>query len=137
MKILFDLDVLVDVVSRWTQFPESLALFEQIVGSAKHEGAFPGCGYTTLYYVLCKALTIEEALAAVSLLRERLEMLPFDERTAQVAHGLKMKDLVDACVAATAVQKTCQVIATRNVADYARSPIPAKSPADLLRIVRA
>lgn len=132
MRILFDLNVLIDVTCRWQDFPSSLGLYNHVVASPKHEGAFAACGYTTLYYVLNQLLSEARTRAVLVQFRQRLTLLPFTERIAAAAHLLQMTDLEDACIAATAFEGRCEVIATRNVSDFRASPIPAKHPADIL-----
>ena len=132
MNILFDLNVLIDVACRWQDFPSSLELYNHVVASPQHEGAFAACGYTTLYYVLNQLLSEARTRAVLAQFRQRLTLLPFTERIAAAAHLLQMTDLEDACIAATALEGRCEVIATRNVDDFRVSPILAKHPADIL-----
>ena len=72
MRILFDLNVLLDVACRWERFPESLELFNRVVRSAEHEGGFPACGFTTLYYVLCQEIPEASARAFLKRFQETL-----------------------------------------------------------------
>ncbi len=132
MRILFDLNVLIDVACRWEQFPASLRLYDQVVMRADDEGAFAACGYTTLYYVINQLLSEARTRAVLTQFRERLVLLPFSDRTAAAAHRLQMSDLEDACVAATAYDGGCDLIATRNTEDFVASPIRARTPTEIL-----
>jgi hypothetical protein len=135
VKILFDLNVLIDVACRWQQFPASLTLYNRVIASAQDEGAFAACGYTTLYYVLNQMLSEQRTRAVLTHFRQRLTLLPFHPRTVTAAHLLQMTDLEDACIAATAFEGRCDVIATRNVSDFHASPIPAQTPDILLTLL--
>jgi hypothetical protein len=132
VRILFDLNVLIDVACRWQTFPASLTLYNRVVASPTHEGAFAACGYTTLYYVLNQMLSEDRSRAVLAHFRRHLTLLPLTERLAAAAHLLQMSDLEDACIAATAYEGRCDLIATRNVADFTTSPIPAKTPDEIL-----
>lgn len=132
MKILLDLNVLIDVACRWEDFPASYELYKAIVSSADHEGCFPACGYTTLYYVINQIVSEPRTREVLDEFRKRLTLLPFTEKTVSAAHLLQMSDLEDACVAATALGGRCNLIATRDTADYAASPIPAMTPDEIL-----
>ena len=132
MKILFDLNVLIDVTCRWQDFPQSLDLYNRIVTSPNDAGAFAACGYTTLYYVINQLLSDARTRAVLVRFQRQLTMLPFTPRVAEAAHLLQMSDLEDACIAATAYEGRCDVIATRNVADFTTSPIPARTPEVIL-----
>jgi hypothetical protein len=48
-----------------------------------------------------------------------------------------MRDFEDALQAVAAESVGAQAVITRNAADYRRSPVPAVSPAEFLRRVRA
>lgn len=135
MKLLFDLNILIDVACRWQTFPTSLTLYNRVVTSPMHEGTFAACGYTTLYYVLTQILTGDRTRAVLANFRRRLTLLPFTDRMAAAAHLLQMVDLEDACIAATAYEGRCDVIATRNVQDFTASPIPAKTPTEILTML--
>lgn len=132
MRILLDLGVLIDVACRWQDFPASLTLYNRIHASPYHEGAFAACGYTTLYEVVNQLIGAGRARAVASHYRETLTLLPFTASTAQVAHLLQMPDLEEACIAATAFEGRCDVIATRHPDTFATSPIPAKNPETLV-----
>lgn len=136
MKILFDLNVLVDVAARWQRYPESLSLYETVLASTEHQGAFAGCGYMTLYYILERVIEKSQARATVAHLSTTLELIPFTPTMAAQAHRLQMTDLEDACIAASALESGCDVIATRNLDDFYSSPIPARMPASILKLIR-
>lgn len=132
MRILFDLNVLIDVACRWEQFPASLRLYDQVVMQTDHEGAFAAYGYTTLCYVINQLLSETRTRGVLTRFRERLVLLPFSEGTAAAAHRLQMSDLEDACVAATAYEGGCDIIATRNADDFVASPVRARTPTEIL-----
>ncbi|MEE8587513.1 MAG: PIN domain-containing protein, partial [Acidobacteriota bacterium] len=121
MRILFDLNVLLDASIRWRKFPGSLQLYNRVLADAALEGAFPGCGYTTLYYILKQELSDLDARAVVSNFATRLKLLPFTPRIADHAQRLEMPDLEGACVAATALHGHCSWIATRDPAGFRNS----------------
>jgi hypothetical protein len=63
VRVLFDLNVLIDVACRWQSFPDSLTLYQHITASPTDQGALPACGYTTLYYVMNQILNLPMAKA--------------------------------------------------------------------------
>ena len=135
MKILFDLNVLLDVAYRPQRYPHSVQLYHRLVAMRQHQhqGTFPACGYTTLYYQLRRNLpSAHDARDTFLEWHQHLALLPFTDRMALAAHRLSMPDFEDACVAITALEGQCAVIVTRNLPDFQASPIPALTPADLL-----
>jgi hypothetical protein len=133
--ILFDLNIMVDVALRWQTFPVSLTLYTQVLRRPLHTGALAACGYTTLYYLLRQQLSAEDARALLDYFRRQCPLLPFTDRMAHAAHRLAMRDFEDACVAITAYEGQCDLIATRNVRDFQGAPIPAKRPEDILPLL--
>ena len=61
---------------------------------------------------------------------------PTDTEALRYAAGLPLKDFEDAMQVAAARSCGAEVIATRNVRDYAKSPIPARTPTRLLAELR-
>ncbi len=133
MKILLDLNVLIDAACRWQRYPESLALYEFLAQGATAKGLIPGCGYTTLYYVLTKQIGENMARRFVARFSDTLEVARFDAECAAQALKLQFDDLEDACIAATALASGCDFLATRDSAGFAASPIPPRSPEQLLK----
>ena len=74
MKILFDLNVLLDVAYRPQRYPHSVQLYHRLVATRQHQGTFPACGYTTLYYQLRRNLPSARD-ARETLLAQSVELL--------------------------------------------------------------
>jgi len=49
------------------------------------------------------------------------------------AMSFTMSDFEDAIIAATALRETAEYIITRDIKDFAQSPVPAITPGDFLR----
>ena len=136
MRVLFDLNVLIDVACRWQSFPDSLTLYQHITASLTDHGAFAGCGYTTLYYVMNQIISEARTRAVLAHFCTQLTLIPFTLDVATTAQRLQMADLEDACIAASTFVGGCDVIATRNVHDFPASPIAAKTPTELLALLQ-
>lgn len=80
-------------------------------------------------------LSEQRTRAVLKRFQQRLTLLPCTARIVEAAHLLQMSDLEDACIAATAYDGRCDVIATRNSADFTASPIPARTPGDILSVL--
>jgi hypothetical protein len=135
VRVLFDLNVLIDVACRWQRFPDSLTLYQHITTSPTDQGAFAGCGYTTLYYVMNQIISEARTRAVLVHFCTQLTLIPFTLDVATTAQRLQMADLEDACIAASAFAGGCDVIASRNVGDFTASPIAAKTPTELLALL--
>jgi hypothetical protein len=123
VKVRFDLNVLIDVACRWRQFPDSLTLYRQVLASPLAQGALPGCGYTTLYYVIRQSLHAERTRAVLAQFSAELAVLPMTAEVIATAPRLQLANLEDACVVASDFTAGYNVIASHNVADFHASPI--------------
>ena len=135
MRILFDLNVLLDVAIRWEKYPDSLRLYEEVGSTTRLEGVWPACGFTTLYYILKRELGDRKAKEFIALFSKDLDLAPFDEKVAIRALRLNFSDLEDACISASALSAACDYVATRNEADFIASPVPPKHPKELLAML--
>ena len=131
MKVLLDLNVLLDVLQRREPHYAASAAVLSRIASGEIEGAVPGHAMTTLYYLLFKFAGRERAIEAVDWLLGELEIVPEDRELFLRARGLDMPDFEDAVVAAAAAELGCSRIVTRNLADFEGAPVSAVSPREL------
>lgn len=132
MTILVDLNVILDVVQRREpHYTDSAVLLSKVIEGSV-DGAVPGHAITTVYYLVRRYAKKERAETTVDWLLNHLEVVPAGESDFRTARQLEMDDFEDAVVAALADRASCDVIATRNVEDFGDSPIPAKSPEEIL-----
>lgn len=127
MRILIDCDVLLDVaLHREPHFAHSAALLDW---SERHPGKACLAWHTVanLFY-----MTDGETTAFIQELIRFAEVPPTGTDAGAYALSLGFKDFEDALQVAAADQFQAQVIATRNLKHYKKSPIQALSPADLL-----
>lgn len=92
----------------------------------------PSHGITTLYYLVRKHATKSEAESALDRILSHFSIGNLDSAEWRRARDLAMPDFEDAVVAVTAESTGSAYVVTRNLDDFANSPIPAISPEDLL-----
>jgi len=133
MRFMLDLNVLLDVVQRREPFyAASAAVLSQAV-EGPSVACLPGHALTTLYYVVAKHAGQEEAGILVDWVLAHLEIVPQDRAQFIRARSLRFDDFEDAALASAAEAAGCELIVTRNVADFALSPVAAITPEELLR----
>lgn len=131
MKVLLDLNVLLDVIQeREPHYAVSAELLSRVAWG-ELEGAVPGHALTTIYYVVSKYGGEEVAGRAVDWLLGELEIVAEERALFLRARSLAMKDFEDAVVASAAEHARCDYVVTRNVEDFGGSPIPAITPREL------
>jgi hypothetical protein len=86
-----------------------------------------------VFYVARKAVGIPKARAAVQKCLGGFSILPIDKQSLVDAQAMPWNDFEDNIVIAAAMTASVDAIVTRNVADFAHSPIPVWEPAELLK----
>jgi len=132
MKVLFDLNILLDVMQEREAFytASATALSKSIDGEC--EGLIPGHAITTLHYLLARYTNKQQADEGVDFLLENFVVVNAEIATFRNARQLVMKDFEDAVVASIAAKAGCELVVTRNVVDFKRSPVPALLPEEFL-----
>ena len=133
MRVLLDNNVILDAMLQrvpWRQDADDIlkaaALGQVACAVTTHSLA-------TSFYVGRKTLGAAAARAAVRRNLTAFDILPIDRKTLVDADALTGSDFEDNILIAPAAIASLDVIVTRNVADFAHSPIPAMEPADVLK----
>lgn len=127
MRILIDANVLVDVaLSREPFVTESAAVLRW--AAAGGEASVALHSLTTCAYLLKSA-----GRDFLNMLLRIVEVAPITTSDARRALALPMSDTEDAFQAAAALAWQADIIVTRNVWDYRRSPVNALSPTAFLK----
>ena len=114
-----------------TTSSEEVSLFtEQRTG--EYEAVLPAHAITTLHYILKKWSNAHLANQTIDGLLTDFIIPIYDKATFQRARQLQMKDFEDAVVASIAEASGSDYIITRNVPDFAGSPVPAMTPTEFL-----
>ena len=95
-------------------------------------GVCPAHGLTTLYYLVRKYASKPDAEAAMDQVMRHFQIGNLDAAGWSAARQLPLADFEDAVVATVARTAGSDFLITRNVGDFARSPVPAVTPADFL-----
>ena len=135
MKVLVDLNVLLDVVLGRSEFvKESAQSLGRIVSSRSCCGYVAQHAVTTLFYIVRKQCGIENARKAVRKVLKVLTVLSATQKTLIDASAPKYADYEDAVSFLSAAAAGCDAIITRNPRDYLASPVRAMTPAEFLAL---
>jgi hypothetical protein len=128
MRILIDMDVLLDVaLAREPHLAASLAVLEWAEKGG--EAAVAWHSLANCSYLLKGGRNFLKNLL------ELVDVAPVGSPDAKTALGLPMADLEGAFQAASALAWNADLIVTRNLPDYRKSPVPAISPAGFMKRV--
>lgn len=103
-----------------------------LVAAGTVNGVFPAHGLTTLYYLVRKHASKSDAEEAMDRVLRHFKIGNLDASGWDEARRLPFADFEDAAVAVVAKASGSTFIVTRNVDDFAGSPVPAITLADFL-----
>ena len=128
MRILLDSNVVIDFFEgREPFFEESARVIEQVEQGVV-TGQLCATTLTTIAYLAGKTLGKKQAVEQVRQLLTLFEVAPVNRATLDAALAGNMADFEDAVLAEAAHQAGAQAIITRNLKDFARSPVRAYTP---------
>jgi predicted nucleic acid-binding protein len=133
VKVMFDTNVILDVwmarEPHWKEAAELVGHIEQ----GKATGYLCPTTITTLHYLGKRVLGEKQARALVSILLDLFEVGHLTPLVFRDALNSRITDFEDAVIEAVSVASKVDVIATRNLKDFRRSRITARSPIQILK----
>jgi predicted nucleic acid-binding protein len=132
MRVLIDTDVVLDVgLKRQQWFEASKGVLDR--AEARSVQGFVAWHTMSNVYYLTRQVNADTADGFLRHLLSVVEVAPVGHADMEYALELEMSDLEDAMQAAAAVACRAARIVTRNARHYVRSPVPAVTPAALLK----
>ena len=136
MRVLLDTNVVLDVLlDRKAFVAESLAIVDLVERGAV-TGLLCATTITTLAYLAGKTVGKQQATVQIRQLLSLFEIAPVTRAVLDGALASKAADFEDAVLAEAAMQAGAQAIITRNLRDFAHSPVRAHTPAQWLAMHR-
>ena len=134
-KILIDTDVVLNVLLREEPFFESSSHVFARLERGDVQGFLTATTMTNIYYIAQKRVGNEVARMCIRKLLETpgLKFLSVDEQVLRDANDSEMTDFEDAVQAAVAKIAGIDLIVTRNIRDFRRSPVLASRPEEFLK----
>ena len=135
MKWMLDLNVVLDVLQQREPFYGASARVLSKIVKGEASGLLPAHALTTIHYIVRRYARLQDADDAIDWLLSNLGVVPQDKAVFLRARSLPLSDFEDAALASAASRAGCDHIVTRNVADFADSPVPAVTPEELVLIL--
>jgi hypothetical protein len=135
MKITLDLNVLLDVAqNRLPHYHASEEVLHR-ARAGEYAAVLPGHAITTLHYIIEKWSGTDLANQTIDGLLADFILHPSDKTNFLRARQLPLKDFEDGVVAAVAEASGSDYVVTRNVQEFAGSPVPAITPTEFLEAI--
>ena len=133
MNVLIDTNVILDAGLNRIPFNVSAEKILLLVADEKVNASITASSVTDIYYFLKR--DYQDSDRAKEMLRNFFnifEVIDVTRSDCEKALGLPMDDYEDALLATCAKRRRIELIITRNLKDFAESPVKAISPDDFL-----
>ena len=131
-QVLFDSDVLIDVLAQRQPFVTASAQALNRVTQPEVQGFVSGHAVTNIFYILRRQVGSETARELLSRLLQHLQVASVTDEVIRAALQSSMTDFEDAVTSEAANAAGVEVIVTRNTPDFAASAIPTVLPEEFL-----
>jgi predicted nucleic-acid-binding protein len=129
-QILFDSDVLLDILAQRQPFVVASAQALNTVVKKQVQGFVSGHAVTNIFYILRRQIGSEAARKLIENLLQHIQIASVTDEVIHQALKSPIKDFEDAVTSAAAMSAGLEIIVTRNKADFVQSSIPAMLPED-------
>lgn len=134
--MLFDLNVILDVLARRQPHYPDAARVWGYVESGHMEGLLAAHSVTTLFYLLHRHLGLSQAKTALHDVLRVFRVAAVDQAVIQAALILDWNDFEDAVQATAAAASEAVYLITRDETDFAGGPVPVVHPANFPALAR-
>lgn len=134
MKILFDTNVILDVILNRQPFASNAILLMAAVEEKRIQGFLCATTLTTIDYLVSKALGTAQSRATLKKLLQLYEIAAVDYPVIQAAIESEIKDFEDAVLYEAAKRAGAVGVVTRNKSDFTPVDLPIYLPDELAAI---
>ena len=127
-RVLFDTNILLDVILARAPHLAASAAALDLVGQGRVEGYVAGHAVTTIAYLVQREKGAGEARRALLHLLSRIKVAPITDASVRTALAMGLSDLEDAVCATSAQEAGCAAIVTRNPQHFRKADPPAMLP---------
>ena len=135
MRLLFDVNVVLDVLLDRKPFADASSAAWSAVERGEAEGLLSAHAVTTLHYLNARVVGTRMAAETTDALLSVFAVAPIDEAVLQSAAALKWQDFEDAVTAAGARRAKCDAVVTRNPRDFKGAAVRILTPAEAVALI--
>jgi predicted nucleic acid-binding protein len=135
LRLLFDLNIILDVLQRREPFYAMSARALASAETGQTEGLLAAHSITTLFYLVARGQSPEHARGLLADLLRFLTVASVDGKVIEGALLLPYRDFEDAVQMMAAVQAGATHLVTRNPQDFRAGPLPVLLPAELIALL--
>ncbi|GHV09669.1 DNA-binding protein [Campylobacterota bacterium] len=134
MKIVLDTNIVIDAIASRAPFDKEAQEVVVLATCGAILSAITASTASDIYYLTRKYYRSAEKTAAVlHRLFELVDVIAVDKSDCLGAFDTRMADYEDSLLAVCALKWNAELIITRNIKDFAHSPVPAITPSEFLK----
>ncbi len=137
MKVLFDTDIILDVLLDRKPFSEHASYLMSKVERSEINGFLCATTITTIHYLLSKYLDKEKAIDSINSIMALFEVASVNRLVIENALKSKFTDFEDAVLHESARHAGAEYIITKNINDFKITKIPVFTPAEFLNMLES
>jgi predicted nucleic acid-binding protein len=135
IRALLDTNVVLDVLLARTPFDKEAVAIWDASDAGKFDGYVASFAIPTIYYICKKHRNAADAGRAIDLCLKAFEVAALYRECIIAAQQMAGNDFEDRLQIACAITDFMHCIVSRNVADFAGSPIPVYTPKQFLELL--
>lgn len=137
MKVLFDTNIILDVLLDRKPFSEHASYLMSKVERSEINGFLCATTVTTIHYLLSKYLDKEKAIDSINSIMALFEIASVNRLVIENALKSKFPDFEDSVLHESARHAGAEYIITRNIKDFKKSKIPAYTATEFLSMLES
>ncbi len=137
MKVLFDTNIILDVLLDRKPFCEHASYLLSKVERSEINGFLCATTVTTIHYLLSKYLQKEKAIESIHSIMALFEIASVNRVVIENALKSKFTDFEDSVLHESARHAGVEYIITRNIKDFKKSKIPVFAPIEFLSMLES
>ena len=137
MRVLFDTNVVLDVLMDRSPFSGAASALFDAVDTGIIVGLLGGTTITTVYFLLRRSVGATVAFEKVRLLLSRFEIAPVGRAAIEGALDLGFADFEDAVLHEAGRQARAESVVTRNGDDFRGGTLLIYTPTELVSLLEA
>ena len=137
MKIMFDTNVILDVLLDRSPFVAEASLLFAAIETGKLQGFISATTVTTIFYLATKVLGQASAKKAVTQLLQMFEVAAVNRTVLEQAVDSGFSDFEDAALYQSGFHAGVMGIVTRDAKGFKKSQLPIYTPEELLKSLSA
>lgn len=137
MNVLFDTNVVLDVLLDRKPFSDSATIMFSWAEEGLITGILGATTVTTLFYLATKVVGREQAEESITKLLSLFTIAPVNRSVLESAINSSFSDFEDAVLYQAACHVNAQAIVTRDLSGFKKSKISIYSPEEFVKMIQA